>query len=303
MKEIDKDFIVSCKRLGGKLITQDKRVICDFGNGQLGLVVDLNNNDFNVVDKRVKPGINIATLVPVEHIASDDSDIVASSGQSFIRVGPEKNNIKVYTEIEGASVYGYDPETVKELRFSQFEKEGCPIGTQVKNGECIPDVKLKPQVPSSKVPLPKYSSLDWNKSVDVPWILIDDSYSIAKATIGTWINSAHATISKEFLSCKKPVEIKLEVGKEYRDAAKTGAVDKSFKIGGSYYDRDKLYRIGEEIFGVKIMDTVNDKPLRSEVDKKRHLQMNGLVSGASDSPLVIRGVNKIYYLLNPMEEY
>lgn len=305
MNEPDKDFLSGCKSLGGKLLKKDDNVICDFGNGKLGLISNQERNTFSVVDNRVGNGKNVTEFAPVQYIAVDNGGIVVAGGKSYTRINRDKKDIKVFTEIEGSNVYGYEPEQTRNLDFSHIQKrEGCPVGSRTDplTGDCIPDVKMKANVPSSRVPLPDYSSVHWNKNSYVPFILVDDDNAMAKANIGTWINSSDAAdISKEFLQCKKPVDIHVEVGKEYRDAKGQGYVDKGIQIGNTTYDRDKLYRIGEEIFGIKIMDEATGKPLRSELGKR--LSMKGLSSDGPYSPLVVRGKRKVYYLLNPMGEY
>ena len=298
-------WIATCKKMGGNIVKQEKSLICDFDRGKLGVKIDHDREQVKIIDNRMKPGKNIVQLEMLDDI-DVDGGMQFKAGQSKINIDKKDSLLHVYTEIEGEPLYGRYEEAIAavDLDYSRLEKAGCPIGSREdeKTGSCIPDVKLKPQVPSSKVPLPKYQnpSVHWNKSADVPWILIDDSYSMAKANIGTWINSGHAKISKEFLACKKPIDITVEVGKEYKIGPGEG-LDKSVKIGQTKYHRDRIYEIAEEIFGVPIMDTRTNKPMSSELGKRIHLE--GLITGEHDVPLVIRGKNKVYYLLNPMEEW
>ena len=297
MEKTDRDFISSCNALGGKLLKEEDKVICDFADGGLGLITYPNRDDFVVVDNRMRPhGKNVTKMSNIDFIGSDNRDMFVKSGSSHLRVGRDNHDVKVYTELKPEPLYG---EETGMLSLSPAKREGCPTGMRQdkRSGECVPDIKYKPDRPSTRTSEPSYSSISWFESKDVPFILINDSHSIAKATINTWVNSKEATpISREFLSCQKPANINLEVGREYKKKDQFGRIDKTVKIGNSYYDRNDLYRVAEEIFRVKIMDPVADRPMRSELGAP--LQLKALLSDRPDHPLAIRGDNKIYYLVN-----
>lgn len=293
MQSVDNDFIAGCSALNGKIIRDKERVVCDFGNGELGLISDFKNKDFKVVDNRMKPhGVNTIDASNIDFIGRDNQDMIIKLGNSYMRVGREGNNIKLYTEVKPEPDY---PEEGK--LYSRPQREGCPSGMtrDPHTGECVKEGRgvLVP-------PKPPASSIKWGRSRDAPGVLINNTESIAKGHIKNWLNAKNTTIGSEFLSAKNKAQIKVKVGLEYKNRDRFGNIDHTIKIGPAVFNRADLYQVAEEIYGVKIMDAFSERPLDSEIGKE--IMFPSLVSNRPDYPIVIKDVNHegIYYLVDPI---
>lgn len=294
-------FISGCRFIGGQLQDNGSKIVCNLSN-DLKVELDKKYRDIKVLDYRAKPGRNLIDFNDVDNMEVDDRRLNAFliySGDSSVSIGRDHN---ITTTLQPEFSY---PEISDEYKAprpimpKRVEKAiaTCPMGSTQddRTGMCIPRPEMKRELEPRPVFESKFSAVRWNESDD-DLILLSDDNAIAKASLGTWLNSS-SPLAKSFRQIKKPLTVNIVIGDELKGRTPEVGPNYDVRIGRNLYDRRKLYEIAEEAIGSPILDRDRGLPVKEALGKTLPFKM--LQSDTPDSPIVIKGEQDVFYFLAP----
>jgi hypothetical protein len=297
-------FISGCRFIGGQLRDSDKKIVCDLGN-DLKVEMDKKYRDIKVLDYRARPGRNLIDINDIDNIEVDDrrlNALIMYSGDSNVSIGRDH---KILTTLQPEFSYPTisdeykAPAPIMPKRLER-EIEACPVGSTQddRTGVCIPRPEMKREIESRPVLESKFSAVRWSESND-DLILVSDDNAMAKASLGTWLNST-SSLAKSFRQIKRPLTVNIVIGDELKGRTPETGPNYDVRIGRGLYDRRKLYEIAEEAIGEPILDRDRGLPVKGALGRTLPFKM--LQSDASDSPIVIKGEEDVFYFLAPRVE-
>lgn len=312
-------FISGCRYVGGQIRDDGKKIVCAIGP-DLRVEMDKKYRDIKILDHRAKPGRNLIDINDIDNIEVDDrrlNALIMYSGDSNVSIGRDAKIVTTlqpefaYPEIhEGGRVPVMMHEPELRIKTSPGEQvidyrrpgriEACPVGSTQddRTGVCIPHPEMKRQLESRPVLAAQYSAVRWRESDD-EMVLVSDDNAMAKASLGTWLNSA-LPLAKAFKQARKPLTIEIVVGDELKGRTPKTGPNYDVRIGRGTYDRRKLYEIAEEAIGEQILDHDRGLPVKKALGKR--LPFKVLQSDEPDSPIVIKGEGDVFYFLAPIAE-
>jgi len=301
-------FVSGCRFIGGQIRDDGKYVACVLSE-DLKIQIDKKHQDVQVVDHRAKPGRNLVTINDIDRVETDDrriASLIVYAGDSNVSVGrdgdvvttlqPEFSYPRIHEETPRASMVR-EP----ELRIPVMAGvEACPVGSKVddRTGVCIPRPEMRDELTPHPVYEAHYSDVGWSESDD-DLILVNGEHTMAKASLGTWLNSK-LPMAKSFKQAKQPLSIELVIGDEMRGRTPAEGPQHTIRIGNSLYDRRLLYSVAEEIVGEKIFDSERDLPVKAALGRK--LPFKILQSEAENQPIVVKGERDVFYYIAPKVE-
>ena len=185
-----------------------------------------------------------------------------------------------------------------------FKKiQGCPVGKafSFKHNKCIDKNKLVCNIDKSEVVKrkPKRSIIDW-KCDDT---ILGNAYDLWKGTVNDFYNSE---MNFMFKYTNQPVELHFTIGGDVIYERKNPGLMGDYRsppwcipTTDACYNRERLYEIAEEIYGIPIIDHKNKRLNESLFGKKVNLKAWTSINPGTFAALRIQGNDGVFYLLAP----